>query len=141
MTENRQWKLIARPIGAVKRSDFDLTKTPVPPPEPGQVVVAVEYVSLDPAMRGWMNEQKSYVAPVKLGDVMRAFGGGRVTASNDPALAVGDYVTGMTGVQSHALLPAKHLQKIDTSLAPLPRWLGALGMTGATAYFGLIDVG
>ncbi|HEX4462067.1 MAG TPA: NADP-dependent oxidoreductase, partial [Polyangia bacterium] len=92
-------------------------------------------------MRGWMNEQKSYVAPVKLGDVMRAFGGGRVTASNDPALAVGDYVTGMTGVQSHALLPAKHLQKIDTNLAPLPRWLGALGMTGATAYFGLIYVG
>ena len=141
MTENRQFKLIARPVGAVQRSDFELATTPIAQPEPGQVVIEVQYVSLDPAMRGWMNEQKSYVAPVKLGDVMRAFGGGRVVASNDPALAVGDFVTGLTGVQSHALMSAKHVAKVDTTLAPLPRWLGALGMTGATAYFGLLDVG
>ena len=141
MTENRQWKLIARPVGAVTRSDFELATTPVAQPEPGQVLVEVQYLSLDPAMRGWMNDQKSYVAPVKLGDVMRAFGGGRIAASNDPALAVGDFVTGLTGVQSYALMNAKHVAKVDTKLAPLTRWLGALGMTGATAYFGLLDVG
>ena len=105
------------------------------------MIVEVQYVSLDPAMRGWMSEQKSYVAPVKLGDVMRALAVGRVAASNDPSLAVGDFVSGLTGVQSHALMSAKHVQKIDPALAPLPRWLGALGMTGATAYFGLLDVG
>ena len=103
----------------------------------------MQYVSLDPAMRGWLNDAKSYVPPVGIGEVMRALGVGRVVASpkDDPTLAPGDFVTGMTGVQQFAAGAAKGWTKIDPSLAPLPRWLGAIGMTGFTAYFGLFDVG
>jgi len=140
-TQNRQFKLISRPIGMVKRSDFDLATAPVGEPGPGEIVVKVQYISLDPAMRGWMNEGRSYVPPVGLGEVMRAGGIGQVVASNDPSLAVGDTVTGLTGVQDYAVARAKDMTKIDPRLAPLPRFLGALGMPGMTAYFGLLEVG
>jgi NADPH-dependent curcumin reductase CurA len=92
-------------------------------------------------MRGWMNAGKSYIAPVGIGDVMRAGGIGRVVASSDPSLAVGDTVVGMTGVQDYAIAKAKEVNKVDPRLAPLPRFLGALGMPGLTAYFGLLDIG
>jgi NADPH-dependent curcumin reductase CurA len=142
MTElhNRQFTLIARPVGLVKRSDFNFASVPVAQPGPGEVLVKVLYISLDPAMRGWMNEGKSYIPPVGLGEVMRAGGVGTVVASNDPGFSVGDSVLGMTGVQDYALLSAKALTKVDPRLAPLPRYLGALGMPGMTAYFGLLDV-
>jgi len=139
--ENRQFKLITRPVGMVKRSDFEFATSPAGEPGPGEALVRVLYLSLDPAMRGWMNAGRSYVAPVGIGDVMRAGGLGRVVASNDPALAVGDTVVGMTGVQDYAILKAKDLTKVDPRLAPLPRFLGALGMPGLTAYFGLLDIG
>ncbi|HEX7045879.1 MAG TPA: NADP-dependent oxidoreductase [Burkholderiales bacterium] len=139
--KNRQYKLAARPVGMVKPSDFEFTAGPVPAPGPGEVLVQVQYISLDPAMRGWMNEGRSYIRPVELGDVMRANGVGRVVASNDPGIAVGDSVTGLTGVQEYAVLAAKNAIKVDPKLAPLPRYLGVLGMTGMTAYFGLLDVG
>ena len=138
---NRQFKLAQRPVGMVKRGDFEFTEGPVPQPGPGEVLVKVLYLSLDPAMRGWMNEGKSYVPPVGLGEVMRAGGAGRVIASNDPKLAVGDHVVGMTGVQEYAVLKAHTLTKVDPRLAPLPVYLGTLGMPGMTAYFGLLDVG
>ena len=140
-TQNRQFKLIARPIGMVKRSDFDLATAPVGEPGPGEIVVKVQYISLDPAMRGWMNEGRSYIPPVGLGEVMRAGGIGQIVASNDPSLAVGDTVTGLTGVQDYAVARAKDMTKVDPRLAPLPRFLGALGMPGMTAYFGLLEVG
>ena len=139
--ENRQFKLIKRPVGMVRRSDFELASAPAGEPGPGQVLVKVLYLSLDPAMRGWMNDSKSYIAPVGLGDVMRAGGIGRVIASNDAGLAAGDTVVGMTGVQDYAVANAKEMIKVDPRLAPLPRFLGALGMPGLTAYFGLIDIG
>jgi NADPH-dependent curcumin reductase len=139
--QNRQFKLISRPVGLVKRSDFEFVTAPVAEPGPGEALVRVLYLSLDPAMRGWMNEGKSYVAPVGLGDVMRAGGIGRVVASNDASLAVGDTVVGMTGVQDYAIAKAKDFTKVDARLAPLPRYLGALGMSGLTAYFGLLDIG
>ncbi|HLY17515.1 MAG TPA: NADP-dependent oxidoreductase [Bryobacteraceae bacterium] len=139
--ENRQFKLISRPVGMVKRSDFDFVAEPAGTPGPGEVLVGVQYLSLDPAMRGWMNAGKSYIAPVGLGEVMRALGIGRVVASNDPSLAVGDTVVGITGVQDYAVAKARELNKVDPRLAPLPRFLGALGMPGLTAYFGLIDIG
>jgi NADPH-dependent curcumin reductase len=139
--QNRQWKLVARPAGAVKRSDFEWSTATVAAPGPGQVLVRVLYVSLDPAMRGWMTDRRSYIPPVALGDVMRAIGVGRVVESNDAALSPGDHVTGLTGLQDHAVLPAKDLVRIDARLAPLPRFLGALGGSGMTAYFGLLDVG
>jgi NADPH-dependent curcumin reductase CurA len=139
--QNRQFKLIARPVGMVKRSDFEFAAAPVGEPGPREVLVKVLYVSLDPAMRGWMNEGKSYIAPVGLGEVMRAGTAGKVVASNDPKLAVGDYVTGWGGVQEYAICSGKDLVKVDPRLAPLPVYLGTLGMPGMTAYFGLLEVG
>jgi NADPH-dependent curcumin reductase CurA len=139
--QNRQFRLTSRPVGMVQRSDFDFVTTPAGEPGPGEVLVRVLYLSLDPAMRGWMNEGKSYIAPVGLGDVMRAGGLGRVVASSDASLAVGDTVVGMTGVQDYSIAKARELTKVDPRLAPLPRYLGALGMPGLTAYFGLLDIG
>jgi NADPH-dependent curcumin reductase CurA len=141
VSDNRQWKLRTRPTGMVSRENFDFVTSPVPTPAAGEALVEVQYASLDPAMRGWLNEAKSYVPPVAIGEVMRAIGVGRVVASNDPALAVGDAVTGLTGIQSFASAPAKTWTKIDPNLVPLPRWLGIVGMPGMTAYFGLLDVG
>jgi NADPH-dependent curcumin reductase CurA len=92
-------------------------------------------------MRGWMNEGKSYIEPVKIGEVMRAFGAGRVIASNNPGYVVGDHVTGAFGVQEYAISDGKGLNKIDTRVLPMPVYLSALGVTGLTAYFGLLEVG
>jgi NADPH-dependent curcumin reductase len=138
---NRQFKLARRPSGMVKREDFEFATAPVAQPGAGEVLVKVLYLSLDPAMRGWMNEGKSYVPPVGIGEVMRAGGAGRVVASNDPAFAVGDHVVGLTGVQEYAVLKGKGLTRVDPKLAPLPVYLGTLGMPGMTAYFGLLEVG
>ena len=138
---NRQFRLRARPAGLPKRSDWDFTTTPRPEPADGEALVRVLYISLDPAMRGWMNEGRSYIEPVKLGEVMRAGGIGQVVRSHDPAFAVGDYVTGSFGVQEYALVKAGQAVKIEPALAPLPTWLGGLGMTGLTAYFGLLEIG
>jgi NADPH-dependent curcumin reductase CurA len=138
--QNRQFKLISRPVGMVKRSDFEFTTASVPQPGPGEVLVKVLYLSLDPAMRGWMNEGRSYVPPVGLGEVMRAGGVGTVIASSDPSLVVGDHVVGFTGVQDYAIAKANMVTRVDPRLAPLPRYLGALGMPGMTAYFGLLDI-
>ena len=101
----------------------------------------VIYVSLDPAMRGWMNEGRSYIRPVELGAVMRAGVVGQVMESKAEGFAAGDYVTGNLGVQEFATAAARHLVKIDRTSAALPTYLGTLGMPGITAYFGLLDVG
>jgi NADPH-dependent curcumin reductase CurA len=138
---NHQIRLAARPVGLPKPSDWSHTEEPIPAPGEGQVLVKVLYVSLDPAMRGWMNDARSYIAPVGVGDVMRTLVAGRVVASNHPRLAVGDYVTGMLGAQEYAVVNGDGLVKIDPSLAPLPTYLGTLGMPGMTAYFGLLDIG
>ena len=139
--QNRQFKLAARPVGMVKRSDFDFTSSPSPEPGPGQVLIRVLYVSLDPAMRGWMNEGRSYIPPVALGEVMRAGTAGRVVKSNNPRFTVGDYVAGWGGVQDYVVSDGKDISKVDPRVAPLPVFLGTLGMPGMTAYFGLLEVG
>ena len=141
---NHQFRLAARPVGLPKRSDWNYVEEPVRDPGPGEVLIKTLYLSLDPAMRGWMNEGRSYVAPVGIGDVMRAGGAGRVIASQNPAFAVGDHVTGILGAQEYALFnadAAKGLTKVDPKLVPLPVYVGALGLTGLTAYFGLLEVG
>lgn len=138
---NHQFRLAARPAGMPKRSDWQYTEEPARHPGSGEVLVKVLYLSLDPAMRGWMNEGKSYIEPLKIGDVMRAFGAGRVIASNNPAYAVGDHVTGVFGMQEYATSDGKGLNKIDTRVLPIPVYLSALGITGLTAYFGLLEVG
>jgi NADPH-dependent curcumin reductase CurA len=138
---NQQFRLAARPEGMVKREDFDFVEEPAAEPGDGQVLVEVSYISLDPAMRGWMNEGRSYVPPVGIGEVMRAGAVGTVVASNADGFAEGDHVTGMLGVQRFATVDASAVHKVDPSLAPLPTYLGALGMPGMTAYFGLLDTG
>ncbi len=138
---NRQFRLAARPVGMPKPSDWSFTEGPMPEPGDGEVVVEVRYISLDPAMRGWMNDARSYLPPVALGDVMRAGGVGRVAASRNPTFAVGDHVVGMFGVQAYALGNGTNMHTVDPALAPLPAYLGVLGMPGMTAYFGLLDVG
>ena len=138
---NHQVRLAARPSGLPQRSDWDFTEEPVPTPGDGQFVVQASFISLDPAMRGWMNAGASYIAPVEIGDVMRAGVVGRVTASEHPGFAVGDHVYSDFGVQEYALSDGKGAIKIDPSLAPLPTYLGTLGLPGMTAYFGLLDTG
>ena len=138
---NRQVRLAARPVGLPKDSDWEHTEEPVAEPGEGEVLVKVRYLSLDPAMRGWMNDARSYLPPVGIGEVMRAGGCGEVIASQHPDFAPGDHVTGVTGVQEYAVLSGDAVTKVDPELAPLPVYLGTLGMPGMTAYFGLLDIG
>ena len=138
---NRQFRLAARPVGLPKASDWTLVDEPVREPGEGEFLVRNAYISLDPAMRGWMNESKSYVPPVGIGEVMRAYSAGEVVASRHPKFPVGSRVAGLFGVQEYALSDGKGARIVDTALAPLPTYLGVLGMTGMTAYFGLLDVG
>jgi NADPH-dependent curcumin reductase CurA len=138
---NHQVRLAARPVGIPKRSDWQFTEEAVPEPAPGQFVVRVTHLSLDPAMRGWMNEGKSYIRPVEIGEVMRAGGAGRVVASKHPGFKEGDLVVGTFGVQEYALSEGKGVLKVDTRFVALPVYLGALGMPGLTAYFGLLEIG
>lgn len=142
---NQQFLLAARPVGLPQASDWRIHEQAVPEPGDGEVVVKVLFLSLDPAMRGWMNEGKSYIRPVAIGEVMRAAGLGVVIASRSPHFQVGDYVAGGTGVQRYWSGPADDrsagLVKIDTALGHPTAWLNLLGMPGMTAYFGLLEVG
>jgi hypothetical protein len=138
---NRQCKLAARPVGLPTDDVWELADAPDPQPQDGEVLVGIEYISLDPAMRGWMNDVPSYIPPVQIGEVMRAGTVGRVLESRNPGFQEGDAVSGALGVQERAVSDGKGLIKVDPDLAPLPRYLGTLGMTGLTAYFGLLDVG
>jgi hypothetical protein len=138
---NHQVRLAARPVGVPKRSDWNFTEEAVPEPAEGELAVKVSHLSLDPAMRGWMNEGKSYIRPVAIGEVMRAGGAGKVIASKHPGFRVGDDVAGSFGVQEYAISDGKGVRKVDTRFAPLTAYLGVLGMPGLTAYFGLLDIG
>ena len=145
-TTNHQVRLAARPSGLPTAADWQFTKEPVGAPAEGGVLVKTLALSLDPAMRGWMNEGKSYIPPVGIGEVMRAGGIGVVVASRNAAFAVGDHVTGSPGVQEYCLIPADQvkrsgLAKVDLALGSVTQWLNVLGMPGMTGYFGLMDVG
>ena len=140
-TSNRQVRLAARPEGMVKQSDWQLTEEPLREPGEGEFTVAISHISLDPAMRGWMNAGPSYIEAVEVGDVMRAGCVGRVVDSRHPGFEPGDHVYGTFGVQEHAVSNGAGVFKVDPAAAPLPAYLGTLGMTGLTAYFGLLDVG
>ncbi len=141
MPLNRQFLLAQRPVGLPSRDTFSYVETPLGEPGPGQILVKNAYLSIDPAMRGWMNDAKSYIPPVGIGEVMRALGVGEVVASQHPDYAVGDHVNGPVGVQDYFLGEPKGFYKVDPKRAPLPMYLSALGMTGMTAYFALLDVG
>ena len=143
---NHQVRLAARPVGLPTSADWQFTEEALAEPADGGVLVKVQALSLDPAMRGWMNEGKSYIAPVAIGEVMRAGGVGTVVASRHPGFAVGDAVSGIPGVQQYWSVSADAIQrggltKIDLSLGSPTQWLNVLGMPGMTGYFGLLDVG
>lgn len=140
MPVNRTVRLKRRPQGPITRDFFDIRDEPLAEPAEGQFRLQAEYVSLDPAMRGWMSEGRSYVKPVGIGDVMRAFSVGRIEASRHPDYKVGDAVVGLFGAQTHAISDGSGVIRADLSIAPMPTWLGGLGMPGLTAYFGLIEV-
>lgn len=139
--KNRQFLLASRPVGMVNKDNWDLVESEIPELADQQVLVKIEYISLDPAMRGWMNEGKSYIEPVQIGAVMRASTVGKVLKSTDGNFAVGDYVYGHCGVQEYAVVSTADIHKIDTRIAPPERFLGVLGMPGMTAYFGLLNTG
>lgn len=140
-TLNHKFELAARPVGLPKRSDWNYKEEPVRDPGDGELLVKILYISLDPAMRGWMNEGRSYVPPIAIGEVMRALAVGRVVSSKNPKFAVGDHVYGVLGVQEYAVTNGTGLTKVDPALVPLPVYLGTLGAPGMTAYFGLLDIG
>ncbi|MFY9610289.1 MAG: NADP-dependent oxidoreductase [Blastocatellia bacterium] len=139
-TINRQITLAARPVGFPKDSDFKLVESPVPTPKDREFLVRVIYMSVDPYMRGRMNDAASYAAPVQLGEVMGGGAVGRVISSNNPDFRVGDIVEGPFGWQEFAVSNGQGARKIDPSLAPISTALGVLGMPGLTAYFGLLDI-
>src|SRR5579862_7156550 len=138
---NHQYRLAARPVGMPKRSDWNYTEEPVCEPANGEFLVKVLQISLDPAMRVWINAVRSYMPPVGIGEVMRALAAGRVIESKNPNFAAGDHVYGALGVQEYAISNGQGVNKVDTRLAPLPKYLSVLGMPGMTAYFGLLDTG
>lgn len=139
--ENIQVRLAARPVGLPADSDWEIRREAVPQAEDGQFVAEVLYVSLDPAMRGWMNAARSYIAPVEIGAVMRAGGIARIRESKLSGFDVGEHVFLMTGVQQFCVSDGKDVQKVNPDIAPLPTFLSVLGMTGLTAYFGVLEVG
>jgi NADPH-dependent curcumin reductase CurA len=136
---NRQWLLRARPVGMVKESDFELRSSPIPKPGDGQVLVRNRWLAFEPAMRGWMSDRPSYIPPVPIGDVMRGMAVGEVIESNLSGYAPGDLVSGMTGWQEWAIGDAG-LRKLPEGADPRLA-LSVLGLTGVTAYFGLLDIG
>ncbi len=138
---NTQCRLAARPVGLPKAPDWAIVDEPIPAAASGEFVVKIDYLSIDPAMRTWMNAGRSYVPPVEIGEVMRAFAVGRVIESRHPEFAVGDQVSGLFGVQNYAVSNGAGVNKIDTTLAPATAYLGTLGVSGLTAYFGLLDIG
>ncbi|MFF8570744.1 NADP-dependent oxidoreductase [Streptomyces sp. NPDC015140] len=135
---NREWHLVTRPVGWPKPEDFALVETEVPTPGEGQVLVRNLYVSVDPYMRGRMSAAKSYAAPYELGKAMQGGAVGEVVASNAEGFAVGDHVLHFLGWREYAAVNAKSAVKVDPDAAPLSTYLGVLGMTGLTAYAGLL---
>ena len=137
---NKQILLAARPVGFPKDSDFKLVESPVPVPGEGQMLVRSIYISVDPYMRGRMNDVKSYAAPAPIGGLMGGGAVARVIQSNISAFNEGDIVEGMFGWQEYAVSDGRGVRKIDPSVAPISTALGVLGMPGLTAYFGLLEI-
>jgi len=139
--ENTRVLLASRPHGEPTADNFSIEKAPMPAPADGEVLLRTVYLSLDPYMRGRMNDAKSYAAPVELGSVMEGGTVAEVTESRDPSLAPGDFVLSHLGWQSYGVQLAKHVRKLDASRAPISTAVGVLGMPGFTAYAGLLEIG
>ncbi|MDN3260586.1 NADP-dependent oxidoreductase [Streptomyces sp. CSDS2] len=135
---NREWHLLSRPVGWPKPEDFALVESPVPAPGEGQVLVRNKYLSVDPYMRGRMSAAKSYVAPFELGKVMQGGAVGEVIESKAEGIEAGDHVLHFFGWREYAVVDAKNAVKVGAEDVPLSAYLGVLGMTGLTAYAGLL---
>ncbi len=138
---NKQIKLAKRPEGLPRKDTWTLETADIPALEEGEILVKQHYVSLDPAMRGWLNDAKSYIPPVQINEVMRAGSAGEVIQSRNPDFSIGDFVSGWGGVQQYSKTDGTNWYKVDPNLAPLPVYIGTLGMPGMTAYFGILRVG
>jgi len=142
MTEMMQRITLARrPVGAPVNEDFKLESVAIPTPGEGEILVRVKYMSLDPYMRGRMDDAKSYAAPVPLGGTMEGGAVGKVLASNSPHFKAGDIAFGMFGWVTHGVLPAKECRKLDPAHGPMTAALGVLGMPGFTGWYGLTELG
>ena len=139
--KNIQVTLASRPVGWAKETDFKIVETDIPKPGAGQVLVRNLYLSLDPYMRGRMNDVQSYAPNVKIGQVMVGGTAGEVVESNNPKFKAGDSVVGYFGWQQYGVSDGAGLQKVDPKLVPLSAYLGAVGMPGLTAWLGMIDIG
>lgn len=140
--QNTKQLLVKRPTGLPTADCWELKQEAIPALEEGQLLIEQQYISLDPAMRGWMNDARSYIPPVALGDVMRAGSVGQVIdAKGTTPFKVGDYVTGWGGVQTHCVTNGEGFYPINPKWADLPHFIGSLGMPGMTAYFGILQVG
>jgi NADPH-dependent curcumin reductase CurA len=137
---NRQWRLAVRPVGRVSPANFEFRDEPAPAPGADEILVKTLYLSFDPAMRGWMEDRPSYIPPVGLGEVMRAAAVGQVIESNDASFPVGSYVSGFFGWQEYAIAGRGRATPIAEG-TPLTWPIGVLGITGLTAYFGMLDIG
>jgi hypothetical protein len=138
---NQAWHLAARPKGEIRDGDFEFREEPVPELEEGQVLVRNRLLSLDPANRGWMNDQDTYLPKLALGEVMRGIAIGEVEESSSSRFQPGDLVQGLLGWQRYYRGPAGALTKLPPIPLPVEAWFGLLGHIGLTAYFGLIDIG
>lgn len=136
-----QVRLKERPVTVLDERTFEYVTEELPQLEEHEFLVSLQYLSLDPAMRGWLNDVRSYLPPVQIGEVMRAFGIGSIVESRHPDFAVGQAVTGIFGAADHVVSDGQAVAVVDLSVSAAATWLGALGMPGMTAYFGLLDVG
>jgi NADPH-dependent curcumin reductase CurA len=138
---NRQWRLKSRPTGPIKTDNFDLVSEPIPELGEAQLLIRNVYLSLDPAMRGWLIDRPSYVPPVQIGEIMRGLAVGMVEKSNHPNFAAGDRVQGMFGWQEYLLSNGEGVKKLPESQLPFSAYLGLFGLAGLTSYAGLLEVG
>lgn len=139
---NRQVRLKARPQGIPQAEHFEIVEAPMPEPQDRQVLVRNEFLSVEPAMRGWLADTSNYAKPVAIGEVMRAFAAGTVVASRHPAYREGDKVMGMFGWQEYSAVDTSAItRKVRETDLPLSLSLGVLGLNGMTAYFGLLELG
>jgi NADPH-dependent curcumin reductase CurA len=139
--KNKEIRLASRPSGLPTDDNFQFLETEVPQPKDGEVLVRTRYVSVDPYLRGRMRQARSYVPPFEVGGVIESGVVGEVVESRSPSFQAGDLVTGMLGWRLYNLVAPGQVRKVDTRIAPVTTALGVLGVTGATAYFGLLDIG
>ncbi len=140
--ENKQIILKKRPSGFPEPDTWNIETKVLREIKEGEILIKQHYISLDPAMRGWLSDARSYISPVAIGEVMRAGSVGEVIRSNKHStFKVGDFLSGWGGVQQFAITDGSGFFKVDPTIAPLPMYIGTLGMPGMTAYFGILEVG